>query len=353
MNIKRLWKQLGAWGTVFRNKLRGDIFETARAKITFLYLAMGALILGVAGYLIYTRMIILAEDIVGTVTSILASKGPIDPAVASTIIVNSINRDLRSMNLTVGILALLALIISAYVFAGITLRPLRKTMERQKRFIANVSHELRTPLAVMKTGTEVTLMEAPTLSRDELVSALASNAEEVNRLTRITQFLLEFSNAEDRLSHIVFTPVDLAAAVNNALELVKKNATEKNVHITFDRNGPAMMRGNAVALEEMTLNILKNAVAYTPPEGSVSVAIEQPYGEVRLSVSDTGIGIPEEDLPRLFEPFHRGRNATHLRKGSGLGLTIVKEIADLHSAAISVKSVLGRGTTFAVSFPSH
>ena len=111
-----------------------------------------------------------------------------------------------------------------------------------------------------------------------------------------------------------------------------------------------MVYGNVTALEEMILNIIKNALTYTPKGGSVEVSIKHTFDEVLLSVRDTGLGIPANDLPHIFEPFYKASNTIEKKEGVGLGLAIVREIATMHRAHIDVKSKIDKGTTFYVHF---
>jgi signal transduction histidine kinase len=376
---RKFWKRLGAWGTGLKHRFAPDIFSTARLKIAFLYLVMGIVILGVAGYLVYSRILALIQSILQAVTQLIANPAAAGNASTASFITNAINTQVMQMNLAVGIWIFITLVISAYILAGITLLPIRRAMERQRRFIANVSHELRTPLSVMKTEAEVALMmnggmdegsmgaarkqRGPADHSTELLETIKSNVQEVDRLSRITQFLLDFSNFESRLAHFETTPVDLASIAGSAAKLMERIAAEKNVALVFSAGVPseeAVIEGNAVALEEMTLNLLKNAINYTPPGGRVVVGIShlrrayQRYGWITLTIQDTGIGISQDDLPHLFEPFYRGKKAIAQGMGdshsAGLGLAIVKEIADLHKAAITVKSVVGEGTAISVRF---
>jgi len=133
-------------------------------------------------------------------------------------------------------------------------------------------------------------------------------------------------------------------------------AATKGVTLTFANDGAAVVSGDPVALEEMVINLLKNAVHYTPRGGTVALTImrgeKERHRRVTLTVRDTGVGIPRGDLPRLFEPFYRGKNSVVLRdnQSMGLGLAIVKDIVHLHHANIFVESEVGKGTSVSVRF---
>jgi signal transduction histidine kinase len=285
----------------------------------------------------------------------LLHEGPsVDQHTAATLITQNIDSQLRQMDLAIGFWLVAVMVFSAYLLAGITLRPVKRAMERQKRFMINISHELRTPLSVMKTTTESTLLGGNTLTRDELIRTKQSDLQEIDRMTNIIEFLLNFSNLENRMSRLAFADVDLSEAVKRAIDLVSARARAKNINIVL-ASEPASVSGNATAIEEVALNLIKNAIAYTPPGGTVRVTVERRYGAPMLCVEDNGVGIPEKDLPNIFEAFYRGENAA--REGSdnssGLGLAIVREVVLLHDAKLSVKSELGKGTAITIRFPSN
>jgi signal transduction histidine kinase len=355
--MNKLWKPFAELGTALRNSFTLDIFTEARLKIAILYCVTGFVILGVASYLVYTHILAIVQDVINIIQVSLQSGVPLDPQGVGALIAQAVNTEVAKMNLVVGLWAVFTLVVSSYVLAGVTLWPIRKAMEKQRRFIANVAHELRTPLSVMKMEAEVTLRDATALRQEELVDVVKSNLEEVDNLAKITQFLLDFSHLESRLSTLALSRVDVFETVAKAVKTMEKIAAEKQVVLTLlpAPTPPVIALGNATALEEMTLNLLKNAVNYTRPGGTVTVWLSprRAYSGAILTIQDTGIGIPPEDMKNLFEPFYRGKNARDRGKDhdTGLGLAIVKEIANLHRATVSVKSALGHGTTVSVRFP--
>jgi two-component system phosphate regulon sensor histidine kinase PhoR len=248
------------------------------------------------------------------------------------------------------LVGLLVFIGIAYFLSEITLRPAKKAHTEQRRFIANVSHELRTPLSVLKTSSEVALLRGKDLTRDEAIEVLKSNIEEVDRMSKIIQFFLNFSTAQHKIDHVQMSAVNLSQITSKAINILQKRAGEKGVTIRLVDRGAAVVYGNVTALEEMILNIIKNAITYTPKDGLVEVAIKHTFDEVLLSVRDTGLGIPADDLPHVFEPFFKASNTLDKKEGVGLGLAIVREIASMHRAQVEVKSKIGKGTTFFVHF---
>lgn len=354
-------KQSAAWVIGSKSsKAAPDIFASARIKIALWYALIGLVILAVGAYLVYAYILFIIGDIIHVIQMLINERPAVSQSTGTSLISQAINADLTKMSIAVGIWIVFTMALSAYVLAEIILWPIRRAMERQGRFIANVSHELRTPLSVLRTNSEVALIGADDAGRDELVATIESNLEEIDRMSKITQFLLNFSNMENRLAKTKLARVDLVAIATDAMHRMQTAAGDKGVTLNFASNAAAVaVKGDAIALGEMTMNLLKNAVAYTPAGGTITIAIMK-RGTFRspgtiLSIADTGVGISPEDLPNIFDAFYRGRNAMVGNKkeaNSGLGLAIVKEIAALHRATISARSEVGKGTTISVRFPA-
>jgi len=243
-------------------------------------------------------------------------------------------------------------VFAAYLLAEFTLRPMLTAHLQQRRFIANVSHELRTPLSILKTNAEVSLLRGEKLTREDALEVIKSNIEEVDRLAAIVQFFLHFSMLQDSEKRLQMYSVNLATLARKVLGILQQRAMEKGITIDVSDNGTtAPVWGNATALEELLLNLVKNAIAYTPEGGTIEIVLRSDLHDVLLAVRDNGIGITPTDLPHIFEPFYKGANAAYKPTGVGLGLAIVREIASMHRAVIGVKSRNGKGTTFTVRFP--
>jgi signal transduction histidine kinase len=332
-----------------------DLFTKARLKITLLYFLLGVIILVIAGYLIYSDITGIVQNLLLTLQQLLTSRVAIDQSTAGTIIAQSINAQIRQMDISIGIWLIITMVLSAYLLAGITLRPVKRAMERQKRFMANISHELRTPLSVVRTNTEATLLGGEEATKAELREALATTIEELDLMAKIIEFLMNFSNIENRLGRLTFSTVDLVEVAKKSINLMQAAADEKNIALTFEGVESEPIPGNATALEELILNLLKNAIAYTPQGGSIRVSVMRKSGTITLSVQDSGVGIPKEDVPKIFEAFYRGQNVIGGPRKSalGIGLSIVREIATFHGATVSAKSAVGQGTLITVRFPSR
>lgn len=244
-----------------------------------------------------------------------------------------------------------------FLAARFALRPTRNSLQFQKRFIGNVAHEIRTPLAIIKTSTEVALMD-PSVTK-EMRAMLNETVGELDRISETINNLLSFDNLI-RPGRIKSEPADLKPIVQTVIE--RHQALAHTRGIALSAQMPAKeyrIQGNAVALDQVITNLVKNALNYTPQSkgGSVTVKLDTDYrGRILLAVADTGIGIAQKDLYHIFEPFYRAETSRARGVGSGtsgLGLAIVNEIVRLHRGTITVRSALGRGTTIELSFPRY
>ncbi|MDE2018890.1 MAG: HAMP domain-containing histidine kinase [Patescibacteria group bacterium] len=331
-----------------------DIFSSARLKIILLFLIMGAAVVAVAEYFLYGPILTVIGGVFRAVQALLAQQKPITTGIVQILVLQAIGGEIQKLDWRILVAAIAALFLLAYFLAGITLEPIRRILNRQRRFASHVSHELRTPLSVMKTNSEAAFLGDAPPNRPELIDILQSTLEETDRMTEVIEFFFASSAWNDR-RQFELSPIDLGAIVRKTAKFMKVKAIERGLNLI----GPAeevfvSISGNNVLLEGMLINLLKNAIAYTPSGGSIQMIITVGRQHATVSVSDTGIGIPEKDLPNIFKAFYRGENAFSQqtkRKGSGIGLTIVKEIADLHHAKIEVTSELGKGTAISIIFP--
>jgi len=235
------------------------------------------------------------------------------------------------------------------VFHDVTELTQLETMRRE--FVANASHELRTPLAAIR-GFAETLLGSRDLSESDRRSYLEVIDRHSRRLSVLVDDLLELSKVESGKAQLSLDPVDVATLVRS---LVRENRTrfeEKNLAISHEVDGGSVARADATALEQILTNLLDNAVKYTEPGGRIHVRIVGDRARVRIHVEDTGIGIPEQDLSRIFERFYRVDKArSRDLGGTGLGLAIVKHLTQSMGGEISVTSEVGKGSVFSLSLP--
>ena len=231
----------------------------------------------------------------------------------------------------------------------------RYELDKSRReFVADVSHELRTPLTSIKGAVE-TVLEYPSLDPELRDNFLRMAIEECDRMTRIVSDLLVLSRLDNKRIAWKVETFSPAAFLDHLYDVMSVEA--KNHSHEFTRKYPAVMpdiTGDREKLQQVLINILSNAMKYTPDGGHIDLSAAPAAGGVAVRISDTGIGIPAEDVPRLFERFYRVEKArTSDAGGTGLGLAIAKEIIDAHGGEIRVESEPGRGTSVFVLLPYH
>lgn len=229
----------------------------------------------------------------------------------------------------------------------------RYELDKSRReFVADVSHELRTPLTSIKGAVE-TVLEYPQLDQESKENFLKMAVSECDRMTRIVSDLLVLSRLDNNGTNwqiVEFSPSEMAKQVYDTMSMEAHKRNQKFIFNSAEHM--QNMVGDKEKLQQVLVNIVSNSVKYTPDGGTVSIDV-RPDGEfVKFEVSDNGMGIPEEDQPRIFERFYRVEKARSSdRGGTGLGLAIAKEITEAHGGNISLKSKLGEGTVIAIRLP--
>ena len=230
-----------------------------------------------------------------------------------------------------------------------TLQQQHELQDRMRRdFTANVSHELKTPLTSISGYAE--LIESGIAKQEDIPRFAGKIHTESQRLITLVSDIIKLSQLDDRDIAIEIKELDLADLCRNVFSYLELAAEEKGV--TLELIGPQLtIRGAEEIVEEMIYNLCDNAIKYNRPGGKVTVELRQYIDGVELAVSDTGIGIPEEDIPHIFERFYRV-DKSHSKQvgGTGLGLSIVKHGARFLGASVTAESKLGEGTTVRILF---
>jgi heavy metal sensor kinase len=231
---------------------------------------------------------------------------------------------------------------------------LEDSFEQIRRFSTDVSHELRTPLTAIRGQLEVALFTAQTA--DQYHDAMVNALEDVEQLSSIVRALLLLSQAESGQLVLQKTTLNLGDVAEDVVDQFQIPAEEKHVRLTARIEPGVAIVGDRVQIERLFSNLLSNAVKYTPAGGTVQVRVKRDEKKNwgRIEFEDTGVGIPEENLPHIFDRFYRVRNAeTNLIQGLGLGLSFVAWIVKAHGGQIDVTSKVGAGTRFTIRLPAE
>jgi signal transduction histidine kinase len=219
-----------------------------------------------------------------------------------------------------------------------------------KRFVADASHELRTPLTIIQGELE-NLSADPRLLAD-LRDRIGSTLEEVEHLGKIVGELFALSRLDAGEAQTEWVRLDLTSLASSTSEQMMLLAEDKKIKVTCEVGQPVYVMGDRARLKQVVVNLLDNAFKYTPPAGSVHIRVFASSGRAILEIADTGVGIPPEALPLVFERFFRvDRDRSTGADGAGLGLSIVKSICVAHAGRVDVESTVGSGSRFHMTLP--
>lgn len=235
------------------------------------------------------------------------------------------------------------------VFSDVTRE--REIDHMKTNFISSVSHELRTPLTSIKAYTEM-LLTLSNVSDEDRLKFLSVIKNESNRLTELVEDILEMSSIESGVVKINYKLLDIEEVISRIISLLQNIADEKNIILEVDiDDNTGWLEADESKIESVITNLLSNAIKFTPQQGCISVSVKRQEQELVIRVSDTGIGIPGQELQKIFDRFYRVPRQNCPSQGSGLGLAIVKEILAMHKGRIEVESHPGQGSTFTVILP--
>lgn len=234
------------------------------------------------------------------------------------------------------------------VFHDIT--ELKRLEQMRKDFVANVSHELKTPVTSVKGFTE-TLLDGAAEDEELRNRFLKIIWDESERLQSLIQDLLDLSKIEQSQFQLNWQRVDLSMISDDVLVILNNKAEQKNLSLSKSKQGSSIIEGDPLRVRQIIINLISNSIMYTPPGGKIDVEIIELQNKVLLIVTDTGIGIRKDEMPRIFERFYRvDRARSRNSGGTGLGLAIVKHLVEAHHGEIKIDSELGKGTIFTIEF---
>jgi signal transduction histidine kinase len=317
-----------------------DDFLAARLGLTFYYFITAVIILGGSSIITYNA-------ILSNFTQSISENIFLSPNVAQAII-DKAQDILFNRFLTIDSIIILITVVIAFLLTSKTLKPIKISMEKQKRFIADASHELRTPTAVVISGLEVALSNKK-LDFGTAKKTLENTLDEMREFSKLSNTLLDISKY-DMSARVKHEPVNIDKLLEYVVEKNKSLTKLKEINIETKIESGAIVKGDKIELARVFYNIFDNAIKYTSQNGMITVLGKINSNKYIITISDNGVGIPNDILSKIFEPFFRGEEARHTN-GAGLGLTLSKKIIENHHGVIAIKSVVNKGTSVIISLP--
>ncbi len=262
---------------------------------------------------------------------------------------NTVNEDilwsfLRTVLFVTGITGTLMLLVLSYILTGKALTPIRETWVRQKEFVADASHELRTPLTVIQTNLDVVLSdEDGTVDENEIW--LDNAYSETRVMAKLIDQLLILAKADNNEEKMDISEFSLSEVVENVCQNMEVIAKNKNLDFIMNIEEDIKIKADYDKIRRLAVILIDNAVKYTE-KGKITVTLKTDKNRKILCIEDTGIGINQKDLDRIFDRFYRADKARHRQGGTGLGLSIAKWIADKHKYSLTAESTLNEGSRF-------
>jgi signal transduction histidine kinase len=245
--------------------------------------------------------------------------------------------------------AIFLVAVGGWFLAGKAIEPIERSLAYMRRFVAEAAHELRTPVAVLRSRADVALQrEREPAAYVDVLTAMGLEAE---RMGRIVNDLLTLARADAGERAVARESLYLDDVAMDAVGGARVLAERRGVELDVRQFEEAPVVADPALVRQLLVIILDNAVKFTQPGGRVSLSVRPVDGRSTVTITDTGVGIPPGELPRIYDRFYRGDDARRRSDGAGLGLSIAKWIADTHGAVMTVVSELGRGTEVTVSFP--
>jgi len=268
--------------------------------------------------------------------------------------VTEANRTLRSLSITLLVVGFIMLVIIFFIsmyFANSAVKPIAKAWENQKQFVADASHELKTPLSIIQANYDV-LMDNREETINNQMKWLGYMKIATDRMTKMITNLLELAKLDQVNSHLEMKVIHISSMIEEMVFSMEAATKEKKIHITYSIEPQIMVKSNSDKIKQLVMILLDNAHKYTNEKGKIDITLERDKRTIIFRVRNTGKGIAEEDLPKVFNRFYRGDRSRHIEKNSfGLGLSIAKSIANELGGEIHASSDENNWTTFTVMLP--
>jgi len=249
-----------------------------------------------------------------------------------------------------GIIGSICAVIAGYFLAGRALVPIQKSWETQQQFVSDASHELRTPLAVIQSRTDL-LFQEPEATIQEKALDISVISKETRRLIKLVANLLTLARSDSNQMEITKNKFSLTDVLNEITDQYADIAEFQGKKIETKLTDTIYLMGDKERIHQLLVILVDNSMKFTEEGGEIILnAIEKTH-TVTLTLKDNGIGIPKEDVPKIFNRFYQVEQSRTNREGTGLGLSIAKWIVEQHEGTIKVDSTLGEGTTFEMNFP--
>ena len=226
---------------------------------------------------------------------------------------------------------------------------LDKSFSSHQEFIQDISHELRTPLTILKGELEVTLKVLR--SPEEYEEVLTSSLEEIGKMSRVIEDLLVLARFDNNQVALEIRRVDLGGTLSRVMDDMKILSEQKDIETSLSLQDNLILDGDEDQLRRLFVNVIDNAIKYTSRKGKIIVTANKDSDNAKVVISDTGIGIPEDELPYIFDRFYQVAKSRRANHGFGLGLSIARSIVESHRGTISAESQPGQGSTFIISLP--
>ncbi len=337
------------------------MFKKARIKLTIWYVVITLIITGSMSLLIYRGTTETLEHrfemMGGRFRSDTGVPGLrqrlLTEADNLTIDLEEIREGLATSLFILNGLVLLLVAVGGYIFAGEVLNPIKKSHEREKRFVADASHELRTPLTALITGVEVALRDKK-MTKTEAIKVLEENLNDLEGLKALSDRLLCLSKTEEGIE-LTKSWVEIGKSLEKVVKMMKAVAKEKGVEIGMSKSEEVKIKADKELLNELWTILLDNAIKYNKKKGKITVRVIPINTGVRVEINDEGKGISKKDLPHVFERFYRTDKSRTKQgeDGFGLGLALAKQIVERHEGKISLESTVRKGTRIKVFLPKE
>ncbi|TWE08392.1 hypothetical protein FB550_101414 [Neobacillus bataviensis] len=260
-----------------------------------------------------------------------------------------LNRLLLIMLIGCGV-GIICAVVSGYFLAGRALVPIKKSWQKQQEFVSDASHELRTPLAVIQAKTDI-LFRSPSATIQEKILDISTISKESRRLSKLVTNLLTLARSDSDQIEMKKSTFQLDELLSEIIQQYEDIALYQEKTLKLETVEPVTFFADKERIHQLIVILLDNAIKYTKEGGKISLSCTQSHSSIFLKINDTGIGIPEQDIPKIFDRFYQSDKARTAAEGTGLGLSIAKWIIEKHHGKTKVQSVLGQGTKIEITFP--